>query len=91
MDFRKGIAATYTSLFKQQVEVVDGKNDNNFSQFWGYYVWISQLSENQVWKIDGITSLPLVLCLNHLSYLSDLHMEQDKAIKKQMKQKWLKQ
>jgi hypothetical protein len=87
MDFRKGIARSYTSLFREQVALEDGEDENNFSKFWGYYVWISQLSENKVWKIDSITSQPLVLCLNHLSFLNDLHTEQDKAMKKQMKQK----
>lgn len=61
------------------------KTDNSFSKFWGYYIWISQLSEDKVWKVSSITSQPLILCLNHLSYLSDLRSEQEKAIKKQMK------
>jgi hypothetical protein len=85
MDFRKGIARTFGGLFREQVAVEDGKDENTFSQFWGYYIWINQLAENKVWKIDSITSLPLILCLNHLSFLSDLRTEQDKAMKQQMK------
>jgi hypothetical protein len=85
MDFRKGIVRSFGTLFKEQVDVEGDKDSNNFSKFWGYYIWIAQLSENKVWKVDGITSLPLILCLNHLSYLSDLRSEEEKAIKKQMK------
>ena len=85
MDFRKGIVRTFSSLFREQVVDEGSKDNNNFSQFWGYYVWISQLSEDKVWKINSITSLPLILCLNHLSYLTDVRNEQEKAIKKQMK------
>jgi len=86
MDFRKGIVRSFGTLFKQSMVDEGSKTDNSFSKFWGYYIWISQLSEDKVWKIDSITSQPLVLCLNHLSYLSDLRSEQEKAIKKQMKQ-----
>jgi hypothetical protein len=86
MDFRKGIIRSFGSLFKEQIALEDDKSQNNFSKFWGYYIWISELSKNKVWKIDSITSLPLILCLNHLSYLTDLHSEQDKAMKQQMKQ-----
>jgi hypothetical protein len=85
MDFRKGIARTFAGLFQEQVAVEDDKVENTFSQFWGYYIWINQLAENQVWKIDSVTSLPLILCLNHLSFLSDLRTEQDKAMKQQLK------
>ena len=87
MDFRKGITRTYSGLFAEQVAVEDTEDKNNFSQFWGYYIWITQLAENKIWKIDSITNLPLILCLNHLSFLADLRTEQDKAMKKQMKAK----
>jgi len=85
MDFRKGIARTFGGLFQEQVAVEDDKVENTFSQFWGYYIWINQLAENKVWKIDSVTSQPLILCLNHLSFLSDLRTEQDKAMKAQLK------
>jgi hypothetical protein len=86
MDFRKGIVRSFATLFREQVVDEGVKGDNSFSKFWGYYIWISQLSEDKVWKVNSITSQPLILCLNHLSYLSDLRSEQEKAIKKQMKQ-----
>jgi hypothetical protein len=85
MDFRKGIARTFGGLFQEQVAVEDDKVENTFSQFWGYYIWINQLAENKVWKIDSVTSQPLILCLNHLSFLSDLRTEQDKEMKAQLK------
>jgi hypothetical protein len=87
MDFRKGIARTFGGLFQEQMAVEDDKVENTFSQFWGYYIWISQLADNDIGKISTVTSQPLVLCLNHLSYLMDLHQEQDKAMKKMMKTK----
>ena len=87
MDFRKRITRTYSGLLAEQVAVEDTEDKNNFSQFWGYYIWITQLAENKIWKIDSITNLPLILCLNHLSFLADLRTEQDKAMKKQMKAK----
>lgn len=87
MDFRKGIVRSFATLFRETVVDEGNKDGNNFSKFWGYYIWISQLSEDKVWKVNSITSQPLILCLNHLSYLSDLRSEQEKAIKKQMKQK----
>jgi hypothetical protein len=85
MDFRKGITRTFSSLFREQVAVEGDEDKNNFSQFWGYYIWIAQLAENKIWKIDSITSQPLILCLNHLSFISDLHSEQDKAMKQKLK------
>jgi hypothetical protein len=85
MEFRKGITRTFSNLYREQTDLGDDEAEGGFSEFWGYYIWINQLTENKVWKINDITSLPLVLCLNHLSYLNDLHKEQDKQLKKQMK------
>lgn len=87
MDFRKRITKSFSSLFLEQVDMGDDEIEGGFGQFWKYYIWISQLAEDQVWKIDTITSLPLVVCLNHLAYLMDLRTEQDKQIKKQMNRK----
>jgi hypothetical protein len=87
VEYRKAITRTFATLFNEQTEVGDDEVEGGFSQFWGYYIWISQLADNDIGKISTVTSQPLVLCLNHLSYLMDLHKEQDKAMKKMMKTK----
>jgi len=87
VEYRKAITRTFATLFNEQIEVGDDEVEGGFSKFWGYYIWISQLADNDIGKINTITSQPLVLCLNHLSYLMDLHQEQDKAMKKMMKTK----
>jgi hypothetical protein len=63
--------------------VVDDESENSFGKFWGWYAAISFLAENKVWKIDSITNLSLVACLNHLSYLVDVNNEKEKQIKQQ--------
>jgi hypothetical protein len=50
-------------------------------KFWGWYQAIVLLAENKIWKIDSVTNLPLVACLNHLSWLMDYNNEQEKKIK----------
>jgi hypothetical protein len=85
VEYRKAITRTFATLFNEQIEVGDDEVEGGFSQFWGYYIWIAQLAENKIWKIDSITSQPLILCLNHLSFLADLHSEQDKAMKQKLK------
>jgi hypothetical protein len=61
--------------------VVDDEVENSFGKFWGWYAAISFLAENKIWKIDSITNLSLVACLNHLSFLVDSNKEQEKKIK----------
>jgi hypothetical protein len=61
--------------------MVDNENTNNFSSYWGWYQAISTLSEDKVWQIDHVVSLPLVLCLNHLSYLIDKNQERERLNK----------
>jgi hypothetical protein len=87
VEYRKTITRTFSTLFNEQIEVGDDEVEGGFGKFWGYYIWISQLADNDIGKINTVTSQPLVLCLNHLSYLMDLHQEQDKAMKKMMKTK----
>lgn len=85
MDFRRSITRSFGGLFQEQVVVEGNEDSNNFAKFWGYYIWVSKLSQDKIWKVSSITSLPLTLCLNHLSYLLDVHKEEEKAIKNQMK------
>jgi hypothetical protein len=61
--------------------VVDDENQNSMGKFWGWYQAISFLAENKVWKIDSVTNLPLVACLNHLSFLMDYNKQQEEKIK----------
>ena len=79
--FRESIARTYTGLFKQQDNVADDETENSFIKFWGWYSCISLLAQDKVWKIDSITDLSLITCLNHLSYINDLNQERNKQIK----------
>jgi len=62
---------------------MDTPNENSFASHWGWYSAISSLSENKIWKMDDVSSLPLVMCLNHLSYLMDFNKEQEKLMKEQ--------
>lgn len=61
--------------------MVDNEVEDNFNAYWGWYQAVSTLSEDKVWKIDGVTNLPLTLCLNHLSYLIDKNREQERLNK----------
>jgi hypothetical protein len=63
--------------------MVDNENENSFSSYWGWYQAISTLAEDQVWEIDNVVSLPLVSCLNHLSYLIDKNQERERLSKMQ--------
>jgi hypothetical protein len=66
--------------------VGDDEVENNFSSFWGWYQALSVLSDDKVWQIDIVSNLPLITCLNHLSYLMDLNKQKEEAIKKQQQQ-----
>jgi len=59
----------------------DDGNKNTMGKFWGWYQAIVLLAENKVWKIDSVTNLPLVACLNHLSWLMDFNSQQEQKIK----------
>jgi hypothetical protein len=63
--------------------VGDDEGETGFYEFYGWYAAISFLAENKVWQIDNVTSLPLVACLNHLTYIVDLNKEKDKQMKNQ--------
>ena len=65
------------------MEIQDTENTNTFNGYWGWYIAISFLAENKVWKIDNVVSLPLVSALNHLAYLMDYNREEEKKIKQQ--------
>jgi hypothetical protein len=62
--------------------VGDDEIENSFSSFWGWYQALSFLSNDLVWQIDTVSNLPLITCLNHLSYLMDLNKQKEEAIKK---------
>ena len=79
----KGITRSFKSLFEEQVDVSDNETQNSFGQHWGWYQSISVLSEDRVTEIDRVTSLPLISCLNHLSYLMDLNKEKERIMKQQ--------
>jgi hypothetical protein len=63
--------------------VGDDETPNSFNAFWGWYQGINVLAENKIWQIDYVTSLSLVACLNHLSYLMDLNKETERITKQQ--------
>ena len=81
VEFNKSITRTYPDLFPQQVHMEGAQAENNFNAHWGWYQAISTLSEDKVWKIDDITCLSLLSCLNHLSYLIDKNREQERLSK----------
>jgi hypothetical protein len=68
-------------LFPEQIVEDDGNNENSFASHWGWYQAISSLSENKIWLFNDVTDLPLVQCLNHLSYLMDFNKEKERIMK----------
>jgi len=63
----------------------EGNDDISFGAFFGWYSAISTLAQDDVTKIDKVTEIPLVLALNHLSYMKALNEEKEQQLKKQTK------
>lgn len=60
-------------------------NEKSFEEFWGWYAAINALSNNDVLKNKEIVDLPLISCLNQISFLMDKASEEERAYKEQMK------
>jgi hypothetical protein len=65
------------------VAVDEDDRGTTFGSHWGWYITISQLAQDKVWKIDKVVSQSLTSCLNHVAYLLDKNKEEIKTIKEQ--------
>lgn len=62
----------------------DDEEDKSFDSFWGWYSAISELAKDDITKINEVTEQPLILALNHLSYLQDKNNELEKKQKNEL-------
>lgn len=69
------------------MEMEGDENQNSFAKHWGWYTAVSKLAEDKVWKINDVVALPLIACLNHLSYIMDVNKEEEKRIKEAYNQR----
>ena len=82
VEFRKGITKTFSTLFPETAVVEDNEDKNNFGEFWGWYAIISRLAEDRIWLFNEITNLPLISCLNHVSYIYDVNQQRKQEAEK---------
>ena len=66
----------------EKVADYDVEDGQSFDSFWGWYTAVSELAKDDITKIDEVTRQPLLLALNHLSYLKDKNNELNKKLKK---------
>jgi len=76
--FRQNLTRQFSGLFSTQVEI-DDKDDlgvretYSFDKFWGWFGTLVSLANEDITKIEKITTYPLVFVLNYLSYMKDIN------------------
>jgi hypothetical protein len=64
---------------------LDSRESNSFSQHWGWFGTLVSLSNEDITKIEKITTYPLVFVLNYLSHIKDLNQMRERETQKQLK------
>ena len=77
MDFRKQIISDFAIVF----DADDGGNEHaiaseSFAEKWGWFGVMHRLCNQDVSKLESVTSLKLLECLTWLSYETDLNSQQ---------------
>jgi hypothetical protein len=58
---------------------IDGKDDmdtrevRSFDKHWGWFATLCSMANEDITKIEAITTYPLVFCLNYLAYTKDIN------------------
>jgi hypothetical protein len=52
---------------------LDALEIRSFNNFWGWFGTLITLANEDITKIDQITTYPLVFVLNYLSYMKDVN------------------
>ena len=71
---------------------IDGKDDldtrevRSFDKFWGWFGCLVSLANEDITKIEEITTYPLVFVLNYLSYSKDINDIRRRDAQKQQQQ-----
>jgi len=56
---------------------------DSFNNHWGWFATVVSLANEDITKVDEITTYPLIYVLNYMAYMKDLNNMREKEIKRQ--------
>jgi hypothetical protein len=67
-------------------DALDTREVRSFDMFWGWFSTLVSLANEDITKIEEITTYPLVFVLNYLSYTKDINEIRQRAAQKAQQQ-----
>jgi hypothetical protein len=68
LDYKKRLLEDFSAIFGE------GGGRKTVASEWGWYHILSQMADNDLEKIERLTSKPITQVLFHLSYINDLNL-----------------
>ena len=83
LQFRDGLGNIYGEVFGEGGNENADNEQRNFSEKWGWYSTIEELTGGDVTKIETVVGLNMHTCLNNLCYKIDKARKEKEQLRQQ--------